>query len=151
MRASQQGDKKAPGTLPGLSYAAERQESFIVKDANGQQLAYLYFEDEPQRQLSTKRLSRDEARRIAVNFAKLPDLLLQPQERRASMVMVVKAVLDAHSAVANHLAAEHPDAKATINALFGILNNPEMIAALRALASEGPRLFPGEPESNEGQ
>jgi hypothetical protein len=30
----------------------ERQESFIVKDANGQQLAYLYFEDEPQRQMS---------------------------------------------------------------------------------------------------
>ena len=27
----------------------ERQESFIVKDANGQELAYLYFEDEPQR------------------------------------------------------------------------------------------------------
>ena len=33
----------------------ERQESFIVKDANGQQLAYLYFEDEPQRELSKKR------------------------------------------------------------------------------------------------
>jgi hypothetical protein len=34
----------------------ERQESFIVMDANGQQLAYLYFEDEPQRQMSMKRL-----------------------------------------------------------------------------------------------
>ena len=46
----------------------ERQESFIVKDANGQQLAYLYFEDEPQRQMSMKRLSRDEAFLLAVNI-----------------------------------------------------------------------------------
>jgi hypothetical protein len=35
----------------------EHTESFIVKYSNGQPLAYLYFEDEPQRQLSTKRLS----------------------------------------------------------------------------------------------
>jgi hypothetical protein len=141
----------APRRFPQPWSIEERQESFVVKDANGQQLAYLYFEYEPQRQMSMKRLSHDEARQIAVNFAKLPDLLQQPLERRASMVMVVKAVLDAHRALADHLAAEHPDAKATINALFGVLDNPEMVAALRALASEGPRLFPGEPESDEGQ
>ena len=52
----------------------ERQESFIVKDANGQCLAYLYFEDEPQRRMSMKRLSRDEAFLIAVNIAKLPSV-----------------------------------------------------------------------------
>jgi hypothetical protein len=52
----------------------ERQESFIVKDANSQQLAYLYFEDEPQRQMSMRRLSRDEAFLIAVNIAKLPSV-----------------------------------------------------------------------------
>jgi hypothetical protein len=52
----------------------ERQESFIVKDANGQQIAYLYFEDEPQRQMSMKRLSRDEAFLLAVNIAKLPSV-----------------------------------------------------------------------------
>jgi hypothetical protein len=38
-----------------------------------------------------------------------------------------------------------------IHALFGFLDNPEMVAALTALASDGPRLFPGEPESDEGQ
>ena len=55
------------------SCSIERQESFIVKNANGQQLAYLYFEDEPQRQLSTKDYP---AMRhfIAVNIAKLPSV-----------------------------------------------------------------------------
>jgi hypothetical protein len=48
----------------------ERREPFIVKD--GQQIAYLYFEDEPQRQMSMRRLSRDEAFLLAVNIAKLP-------------------------------------------------------------------------------
>ena len=45
-----------------------------MKDANGQQIAYLYFEDESQRQMSMKRLSRDEAFPIAVNIAKLPSV-----------------------------------------------------------------------------
>jgi len=37
---------------------------FIVRDSNGQAIAYVYCEDEPQRQLSTKRLSRDEAKTL---------------------------------------------------------------------------------------
>ena len=63
-----------PRRFPPPWSIEERQESFIVKDANGQQLAYLYFEDEPQRQMSMKRLSRDEAFLIAVNIAKLPSV-----------------------------------------------------------------------------
>jgi hypothetical protein len=47
-----------------------------VRDHNGQQLAYVYFEDKPGRRSAAKLLAR-EARRIAVkNMAKLPDLLL---------------------------------------------------------------------------
>ena len=45
-----------------------------MRDHNGQQLAYIYFEDEPSRRTAAKLLTRDEAR-IAANFAKLADLL----------------------------------------------------------------------------
>jgi endo-1,4-beta-D-glucanase Y len=48
---------------------------FIVRDANGQALSYVYYESEPGRRSAAKLLSEHEARRIAANVAKLPDLL----------------------------------------------------------------------------
>ena len=45
------GDRRAP-------------KSFIVRDANGQALAYVYFEEEPGRRTAATLMTKDEARRM---------------------------------------------------------------------------------------
>ena len=41
----------------------------VVRDHDGQQLAHVYFEDEPGRRSAAKLLTRDKARRIARMFS----------------------------------------------------------------------------------
>jgi hypothetical protein len=61
-----------PRHFPPPWVIEESYNSITVLDANGQKLAYFYFEREAGRRSAAKLLMRDEAFLLAVNFAKLP-------------------------------------------------------------------------------
>ena len=61
--------------FPPLWTVEDIDAAFVVKDSAGQKLAYVYYDDEPGRRSAAKLLTRDEAPKIAVNIAKLPELL----------------------------------------------------------------------------
>jgi hypothetical protein len=60
----------APRRFPPPWTVEETRPCFIVRDHNGQALAFVYCEDEPGRRTAAKLLTRDKARRIATNIAK---------------------------------------------------------------------------------
>jgi hypothetical protein len=61
--------------FPPPWHIIKRDACFVVHDVLGQPLGHFYYEDEQTRREAGHFLTGDEARRLALNFAKLPMLL----------------------------------------------------------------------------
>ena len=65
----------APRRFPPPWRADKIPGGYVVRDANGQAITYIYSRENEDEARQAKVLTKDEARRIAINIARLPELL----------------------------------------------------------------------------
>jgi hypothetical protein len=139
-----------PRRFPPPWTVDELNESFAIKDANGQNLAYVYFEEESQRRLSTKRLTRDEARRVAANIAKLPDLVRRPAGATPAAVLAIcERVAELQALLEDHVAGGTRPAADVVARAHGILSESDLLRAMFDVGYFPPTTPPDDPSDPE--
>ena len=103
------------------------QACFIVKDRSGQALGSFYFEGEVARRATAKLLTKDEARRLALTFTKLPDLL---QTLREVPTAAIRAICECVADAQELVAAEQLDAGEIAIKLRALFSEPDLLRAM---------------------
>ena len=88
----------SPRRFPPPGPSRKTDACFIVRDANGQALAYVYFEEEPGRRSAAQVLTRDEARRIAAKWRSCRSCCACGSGRRWKLRLAVQSALSQRAA-----------------------------------------------------
>lgn len=75
-------DRSAPQPFAKPWSIIERGESFCVMDSAERTLAFVYYEDDPTRRGFMRRLSKNDARRMAEQILRLPELVALERQMR---------------------------------------------------------------------
>src|SRR5580693_7943866 len=121
-----------PRRFPPPWIVDETDACFIIRDGNRQAVSYVYFEDEPGRRTTAKLLTRDEARRIAANIAKLPDLIKRPTGATdAAALAICERVAEVQAMLHDYLDAGTPTTAADVIAKAqAVLSESELLRAM---------------------
>jgi hypothetical protein len=65
---------------------------YVVRDANGQALVYLYSRDNDAEARQAKVLTKDEVRRIAINITRLPELLVRGADHVGGSLLAFRSL-----------------------------------------------------------
>jgi hypothetical protein len=115
-------DVGGPGSrrFPAPWRTAKITGGYVVRDANGWALAYLYSRGNEAEAQQAKMLTKDEARRIARNIARLPELLGKAGLRATTFTQAHqhgKTPVAALLAQFNRVFAPSPSSRCTISEL----------------------------------
>lgn len=69
--------------LPAPWAMIPHSESFEIRDASGRTLVFVYFEDEPARRMTLRRIPSEAARSLASRIARIPDEPISGEERQS--------------------------------------------------------------------
>jgi hypothetical protein len=115
-----------PLRSPPSRFVEELHGCIIVWDQDGQAVAYVHYDDNPVQRGFAKLPTRDKARQVAANIAKLPaDAMPEAALAICERVAAVQALLDDHIARrGKHSAAE------VVARAQAVLSEPELQRAL---------------------
>lgn len=107
------------------------QACFIVKDRSGQALGSFYFEEEAARRATAKLLTKGEARKLALTFTKLPDLLQTLRDvPTAAIRAICERVAEAQAALEEPVAGEQLNAGEVAIKLRALFSEPNLLRAM---------------------